>query len=179
MSALTLRTVCTLTAAESVNGAMEPLLATSADDYELNSASPYQQEHRYTSPQARMALPASPADPHPHSISPLQMSPSFQYTPPVISDQTASVATRPRSKSKPDGIFIHPTRSNIARAEVIAVHMGFGTENNEHVDASSYAYPQSPSQTNDGNQRGWGAGNGRDVARGLLGGSNSITDAGL
>jgi len=92
------------------------------------------------------------------------------------------VTTRPRSKSKPDGIFIHPKHSNIARAEVIAVGMGLGVENSEYVDASSYTYPRSPSQANDtsphGNQRGWGAGNGRDVARGLLGGSGSITNAG-
>ena len=149
----------------------EPLLATSMDDYELNSASPYQQEHRYPSPQT-----------HPHSISPLQMSPSFQCTPPLPSDRTDSVTTRPRSKSKPDGIFIHPRHSNIARAEVIAVGMGLGDENNEYVDASSYRYPRSPRQANDmppcGNQRGWGAGNGRDVARGLLGGSGSITNPG-
>lgn len=112
------------------------------------------------------------------------MSPSFQYTPPAISDQTASTTTRPRSKSKPDEIFIHPTHSNIARAEVIAVRMGLRTEDSEYVDTSSYAYPQSPSQVNDasthGNQRGWGAGNGRDVARGMLGiSSSSIADAGL
>ncbi|KAF9650303.1 hypothetical protein BDM02DRAFT_3093343 [Thelephora ganbajun] len=99
-----------------VNGVKEPLLATSADGYELNS-----------------------------------------------------VTTRPRSKSKPDGIFIHPKHSNIARAEVIAVHMGFGTENNEYVDASSYVHPR----------RVWGVGNGRDVARGLLGGSSLDTNAGL
>ena len=61
--------------------------------------------------------------------------------------------------------------------------MGFGAENGEYVDTSSYAYPLSPSRPEDmsarGNQRGWGAGNGPDVARGLLGGSSSIADAGL
>lgn len=110
------------------------------------------------------------------------MSPSFQYTPPAISEQAAPPTTRPRSKSKPDEIFIHPAHSNIARAEVIAIRMGFGAENNEYVDASSYTYPQSP-QNNDtrtsGNQRGWGTGSGRDVARGLLGGSGSNPNAGL
>ena len=171
--------------AESINGVKEPLLATSSDDYELNPTSPYQQGHHYPPPQTRVSLSTSPENSHLHSISPLQMSPSFQYTPPAISDQTAFATTRPHqhSKPKPDEIFIHPTHSNIARAEVIAVRMGLGAENSEYVDASSYTYPRSPSQTNDvpthGNQRGWGAGNGRDIARGLLGGSNSITNASL
>lgn len=169
--------------AESVNGAKEPLLATSADDYELNSTSPYQQEHHCPLPRRHMSLSASPEISRPRSISPFQTSPSFQYTPPAISDQTASVTNRPRSKSKPEGIFIHPTNSNIARAEVLAVHMGIGTENNEYVDTASYTYPRSPVQTNDmpthGNQRGWGAGNGKNVARGLLGGSSSTTNTGL
>ena len=111
------------------------------------------------------------------------MSPSFQYTPPVISEQAAPLTTRPRSKSKPDEIFIHPTHSNIARAEVIAIRMGLNTENNEYVDGSSYTYPRSPSQNDDAsapdNQQGWGTGNGRDVARGLLGGSSSALNAGL
>lgn len=110
------------------------------------------------------------------------MSPSFQYTPLVISEQTAPSITRPRSKSKPDGIFIHPAHSNLARAEVIAVRMGFGVENNEYVDASSYTYPQSPSRNDDtlapDNQRGWGVGNGRDIARGLLGSTSSVAKAG-
>jgi len=165
---------------QDVNGVKEPLLATSADDYDLPSASPYQQEYH---PQTRGSLSTFPANSHPRSISPLQMSPSFQYTPPVISDQSASVTTRPRSKSKPDGIFIHPKNSNIVRAEVIAVRMGFGTEDSEYVDTSSYTYPQTPSQASDmsahSNQRGWGAGNGPDVARGMLVGSNSILSAGL
>ena len=111
------------------------------------------------------------------------MSPSFQYTPPIIFGQAVSVVTGPRSKSKPDEIFIHPTRSNIARAEVIAVRMGFGTDSNEYVDGSSYTYPRSPSQPNDtstrGVLRGWGTGNGRDIARGMLGGSSSIMGASL
>ena len=182
VSTLTLRTVCTLTTIKSGHGVKEPLLATSSDEYELNSASPYQQEHRYPSPQTQVPPSASPANSHPYPISPLQMSPSFQYTPPAISEQAAPPTTRPRSKSKPDEIFIHPAHSNIARAEVIAIRMGFGAENNEYVDASSYTYPQSP-QNNDtrtsGNQRGWGTGSGRDVARGLLGGSGSNPNAGL
>lgn len=164
-----------------VNGMKEPLLAASTDDYELDSASPYQQEHHYPSQQTYISQPASRITSYPHSISPSQMSPSFQYTPPPVSEQTALATTRPRSKSKPDGIFIHPTHSNIARAEVIAVRMGLDTQN-EYVDPSSYTYPRSPSQTSDspaqGNRRGWGTGNARDVARGLFDGSNSTTNAG-
>ena len=161
----------------------EPLLAPSTEDYELRSPSPYQQEHQRRSQQTHIRFPTSPANPHPHSVSPFQMSPSFQYTPPMVSEQAGSPATRPRSKSKPDEIFIHPTNSNIARAEVIATRMGFGTENNEYVDTSSYTYPRSPSINDDTsapiNHRRWGAGNGRDVARGLLGGSSSNPNAGL
>ena len=180
-----LRTVCTLTPAKSVHGVKEPLLATSSDEYELNSASPYQQGHRCPSPRTHIPkLSASPANSHPHSVSPLQMSPSFQYTPPAVSEQAAPPTTRPRSKSKPDEIFIHPKHSNIARAEVIAIRMGLGTEN-EYVDSSSYTYPGSPSQNQNNdtsapsNRRGWGRGNARDVARGLLVGSSSTSNAGL
>lgn len=50
--------------------------------------------------------------------------------------------------------------------------MGFGIENSEYVDSSSYTYPRSPSQNSDvperGSRRGWGTGNGREIARGLL-----------
>jgi hypothetical protein len=182
VSTVIIQTICTLTVAKSVHGVKEPLLATPSDEHELNSVSPYQQEHRYPSPQTRGPLSASPENSHPHPVSPLQMSPSFQYTPPVISEQASPRTTRPRSKSKPDEIFIHPTHSNIARAEVIAIRMGLGTEN-EYVDASSYTYPRSTPQNNDapvpGNRRGWGAGSGRDVARGLFVGSSSTLNAGL
>ena len=183
VSALILRAVCTLTTENSTRGAKEPLLAPSVEDYELRSPSPYQQEHRFPSQQPHVRFSASPANSHPHPVSPFQMSPSFQYTPPMISEQAAPPETRPRSKSKPDEIFIHPTNSNIARAEVIATRMGFSTDNNEYVDTSSYTYPRSPSTNEDSpapsNHRRWGAGNGRDVARGLLGGSSSNTNAGL
>ena len=81
------------------------------------------------------------------------------------------------------GRNLHPTHSNIARAEVIAVRMGLETENNEYVDASSYTYPRVPSQSSDtpahNTMYGWGTGNGRDVAQGLLGDSSSIPNPGL
>lgn len=35
-----------------------------------------------------------------------------------------TVVTRPRSRSKPDGIFIHPNQSNVARADALASEMG-------------------------------------------------------
>ena len=34
---------------------------------------------------------------------------------------------RPRSKSKPDSIFIHPNHSNIARADAVALELGLPT----------------------------------------------------
>ena len=183
VSAIPSRTVGLLTVAGSVNSVKEPLLTTSADDYELDSASPHQQEHNHSSQRPPISLSASPTNSHPRSISPPQMSPSFQYTPPAAAEQSIPATAISRSKSKPNGIFIHPAHSNFARAEVIAVRMGFGIENNEYVDPSSYTYPRSPSQNSNDtpvrdNRRGWGTGNGRDVARGLLAGSSSAANAG-
>ena len=70
LSALTLGIACTLTAANGVHGVKKPLSVTFADDYELNSASLYQEEHRYSSPQTHITLSASPViqiyNPSPH-----------------------------------------------------------------------------------------------------------------
>uniref|UniRef100_A0A8H7Y9U1 Uncharacterized protein n=1 Tax=Psilocybe cubensis TaxID=181762 RepID=A0A8H7Y9U1_PSICU len=84
---------------------------------------------------------------------------------PLLSDEEQTypprtVKTRPRSKSKPDDIFIHPTQSNIARADAVALEMGLGGET-ERVQANTYPREES----------GWEVGKGRDMARELLLGS--------
>ena len=64
--------------------------------------------------------------------------------------------TRPRSKSKPDDIFIHPAQSNIARADAVAMELGLAGET-ERVQG--YALPEDSA---------WEVGKGRDLAREML-----------
>ena len=64
---------------------------------------------------------------------------------------------RPRSKSKPDSIFIHPNHSNLARADAAAVQMGFSGDT-ERVKANVYP----------ADEDAWEHGRGREVARELL-----------
>ncbi len=68
-----------------------------------------------------------------------------------------SIHTRPRSKSKPDAIFIHPTESNIARADAAALEMGL-TGDTELVKGYSYM-KEEPA---------WEIGKGKDLAREML-----------
>ena len=68
-----------------------------------------------------------------------------------------SIQTRPRSKSKPDAIFIHPTESNIARADAAALEMGL-TGDTELVKGYSYT-KEEPA---------WEIGKGKDLAREML-----------
>ena len=66
-------------------------------------------------------------------------------------------APRPRSKSKPESIFIHPNESNIARADAAAAQLGLAGDT-ERVRAGVYPADEDP----------WEHGRGRDVARELL-----------
>lgn len=68
--------------------------------------------------------------------------------------------TRPRSKSKPDEIFIHPAESNIARADAVALELGLGG-NTERV-TSHHSYSR--------DMKAWETGKGRDIARQMLAG---------
>ncbi|KII93983.1 hypothetical protein PLICRDRAFT_49975 [Plicaturopsis crispa FD-325 SS-3] len=92
-------------------------------------------------------------------------------TEPLLSPSTASLVpetaptTRPRSKSKPDAIFIHPTQSNIARADAVALEMGLSGET-ERVKGLGHAYPP--------DDDGWELGKGQGVARQLLGSSRRV-----
>ncbi|KAH9897684.1 hypothetical protein C8Q73DRAFT_682163 [Cubamyces lactineus] len=76
------------------------------------------------------------------------------YPPTAASRPTT---TRPRSKSKPESIFIHPNESNIARADAAAVTLGLSGDT-ERVKANVYPADEDP----------WEHGKGRDVARELL-----------
>lgn len=75
---------------------------------------------------------------------------------PLLSQERVYLKTRPRSKSKPDDIFIHPTQSNIARADAAALELGLAGET-ERVQG--FAPQQNPA---------WQVGKGRDLAREML-----------
>lgn len=76
---------------------------------------------------------------------------------PLLSkEQRAYPKTRPRSKSKPDDIFIHPTQSNIARADAFAMQLGLAGET-ERVQG--FKVPE---------DTGWEVGKGKDFAREML-----------
>jgi hypothetical protein len=77
-----------------------------------------------------------------------------------------STHSRPRSKSKPAQIFIHPSQSNFARADAFALQRGLGgrTELVEDV-----GHP--------GSAESWREGKGQEVARELLGHRRSSTSS--
>ncbi|KAF5385005.1 hypothetical protein D9615_001211 [Tricholomella constricta] len=76
-----------------------------------------------------------------------------------------SVVTRPRSRSKPDDIFIHPTHSNLARADALASEMGI-SGNTDRVQVNKYEREEAA----------WNAGEGKEAARALLGSSRKATE---
>ncbi|KDQ63076.1 hypothetical protein JAAARDRAFT_29072 [Jaapia argillacea MUCL 33604] len=90
---------------------------------------------------------------------PLLNSPTFASDP---SNNPVSVTTRPRSKSKPDAIFIHPAQSNLARADAAAMEMGIAGDT-DRVKGNQYSIEDDA----------WQTGKGKEVARALLHGSNA------
>jgi hypothetical protein len=71
---------------------------------------------------------------------------------------------RPRSKSKPDAIFIHPAESNLARADAAALELGLsGSTDRVHGNRYQRAEPA------------WEVGAGQGAARALLGSANRKT----
>ncbi|KAG0702736.1 hypothetical protein DFH29DRAFT_804526 [Suillus ampliporus] len=74
--------------------------------------------------------------------------------------RTRQIKTRPRTKSKPDAILIHPGDSNLARADAAAQELGI-TGDTERVKLNRYPVDQDA----------WEYGKGRDIARQLLGGT--------
>jgi len=87
------------------------------------------------------------------------------YTLPSCED--VSPFQRPRSKSKPE-IFIHPTQSNLARADAAALSLGLAG-NTVRVNGVGTRYPHEAAA--------WEAGRGPDVARSLLGNGNKRASA--
>jgi hypothetical protein len=95
--------------------------------------------------------------------------------------------TRPRSKSKPEHLFIHPAQSNIAQADIRALELGITVGDTERVVGSNmYFHPHhNLGSANDGGSvdssldtaatAAWETGKGRDVARALLGSTNTTT----
>ncbi|RDB29541.1 hypothetical protein Hypma_015918 [Hypsizygus marmoreus] len=76
-----------------------------------------------------------------------------------------SVITRPRSKSKPDHIFIHPNHSNIARADAAALELGI-SGNTDRVHGNRYEREETA----------WRAGEGKEAARALLGSTRKAAE---
>lgn len=75
---------------------------------------------------------------------------------PLLSEERIYPKTRPRFKSKPDDIFIHPAQSNLARADAVALQLGLGGDT-ERVQG--FKVPEVSA---------WEAGEGRDLAREML-----------
>jgi len=75
---------------------------------------------------------------------------------PLLPQERVYHKTRPRSRSKPDDIFIHPTQSNIARADAVAMELGLSGET-ERV--RGFVVQENSA---------WDVGKGRDFAREML-----------
>jgi hypothetical protein len=67
---------------------------------------------------------------------------------------------RARPRPKPEGIFIHPNLSNIARADARALERGL-ISNTDRVHSTFYSRDT---------ESGWQSGSGKEAARALLGG---------
>lgn len=78
--------------------------------------------------------------------------------------QSQPVVTRPRSRSKPSKIFIHPSESNLARADAAALQLGIGGDT-ELVKGNQV--PQT-------GETAWKAGKGKVLARELMGRRSTI-----
>ncbi|TFK89875.1 hypothetical protein K466DRAFT_597407 [Polyporus arcularius HHB13444] len=100
--------------------------------------------------------PHSSQDPE-HMKEPLLPSPMDDRFSESSSSYPPPRPNRPRSRSKPDSIFIHPNHSNIARADAAAVQLGLAGDTDL---VKGNVYPS------DGET--WEHGRGRDVARELL-----------
>ncbi|KAF8921900.1 hypothetical protein CPB85DRAFT_1547644 [Mucidula mucida] len=97
---------------------------------------------------------------HPPNYQPLEKE-SYGLEQPLLSEsstESTQVSTRPRSKSKPDHIFIHPNNSNLARADAAAYQLGIGG-NTDRVQGHMYAKDAAA----------WEVGKGKEGARALLG----------
>jgi len=86
---------------------------------------------------------------------------SLAQSEPVEPVPLTSISTRPRSRSKPDEIHIHPAQSNVARADALAHQLGLTSPNKTNADF----FPKEDAA--------WELGKGPEMARALLGNSRS------
>ena len=142
----------------------EPLLSNSPTTYESSLALSSYPTFRENSPQSftysrRSTTPHTPSSDHSsvylyRTPSPVaEVSETFEAKP-----SSQPVTTRPRSKSKPSRIFIHPSESNLARADAAALELGLAGDT-ELVKGNQYP-AEGPA---------WQAGKGKDLARELMG----------
>lgn len=82
----------------------------------------------------------------------------------TLLERTHILAARPRSRSKPDAIVIHPAESNLARADAVALELGL-SGNTERVHGNRY----------DREEAAWLPGAGQNAARVLLGSARRKT----
>lgn len=144
----------------------EPLLSASPTTYEPSLAL-----HSY--PNYRQGTPQSYTFSDRSSLPSRRSSPQFHRTPSpvaevneVVEAKPQPVATRPRSKSKPSKIFIHPADSNLARADAVALRLGLGGDT-DLVKGNQYPADAEPA---------WTVGKGKDIARELLLGRRNTMD---
>ena len=69
------------------------------------------------------------------------------------------------SKAKPADLFIHPSHSNIARADAISVELGL----RDQTEPSQAQAPPRTSSDSDDSEIGWEQGRGPEAARALFG----------
>jgi len=77
---------------------------------------------------------------------------------PLFNGEDQSAASRNSSRSRLDGILIHPNDSTVSHADAVVMEMGFRSDT-KMVEGRSYPSDQQP----------WEAGKGKDAVRGTSG----------
>jgi hypothetical protein len=83
---------------------------------------------------------------------------------PLLSKERTYPKPRPRSKSKPDNIFIHPTQSNIARADAFVLQLELAAEKEP---VQGFNVPELEDSR-------WEVGKGKEFARQMLIGTTKL-----
>jgi len=100
-------------------------------------------------------------DTYPYDLSPSSVSSSSlprAHSSSSVNVVEQSTSGRPRSKSKPDHIWIHPAESNLARADAAALELGIG-EDTDMVQGNQLPPDSEPA---------WEIGRGKDLAREIM-----------
>lgn len=154
-----------LTRRPSLESMKEPLLADSPTSYEPPlSLHSYPHPHNNTPPSY---TPRRSSSSSPFSGYTSQTESLVTGTNGGASEQTEAqrVVTRPRSRSKPSKIFIHPADSNLARADAAALQLGIGG------DTELVKGIQCPPT----GETAWNIGKGRVLARQLMGSRSTLS----